>query len=334
VAFPEVRDQPEAYPLSGVVVPQRASQGLAFQVAGRVVAVGPREGERVRKGQILASLETTNYAAGLEAAAAQTRSAQAAAVRALDELQRMKLLFDRQSLAENDFLKFKLAEQAAREQSLQAQANERVARKALAETSLRSLVEGVVTRRSVEPGVMVSPGLPVFEIAQVDPVELQIGVPENLVGALRIGQVASVTAPALPDARFQGTLRVINAAADPASRTYMARIAVTRPKGALRLGMVAEARIQGDARERMLLVPSEAIVKDAQGATLVFEFKPAENRVVARRVLVGALEGTLIQVRSGLDATTQVVVAGQNFLRDGSPAQVEAPGAPAPSGRN
>jgi multidrug efflux pump subunit AcrA (membrane-fusion protein) len=56
VAFPEVERQPESYPLSGTVVPQRAAQSLAFLVPGRVVAVGPREGECIKKGQVLAAL--------------------------------------------------------------------------------------------------------------------------------------------------------------------------------------------------------------------------------------------------------------------------------------
>jgi len=100
VAFPEVKHQPESYPLSGTVVPQRAAQSLSFLVPGRVVAVGPREGEGIKRGQVLASLETTSYAAGLDAAAAQTRSAQAAAARAQDEFQRMKIFHDRQRLGQ------------------------------------------------------------------------------------------------------------------------------------------------------------------------------------------------------------------------------------------
>jgi len=334
VAYPEVKRQPESYPLSGTVVPQGAAQTLAFLVPGRVVGVGPREGEGIRKGQVLASLETTSYAAGLDAAAAQTRSAQAAAARAQDEFQRMQIVHDRQSLADNDFLKFQLADQAAREQLVQAQANERVAQKSLADTRLRTLVGGVVTRRSVEPGGMVAAGQPVFEIAQLDPVEIQIGIPENLVGALKVGQSAMVTLPALPQVQVDGKLRVINAAVDPASRTYMARITVRNPRGVLHLGMMAEARIQGDHPERMLLVPCDAIVQDPQGAAMVFEFRPGANRVVARRVTLGALEGRLVQVQSGVDPGTQLVVAGQHYLRDGAPAQVESADAPTRVGAN
>jgi membrane fusion protein (multidrug efflux system) len=334
VALPECKDQPESYPLSGTVVPQGAAQSLAFMVAGKVVQVGPREGQTVRRGQTLALLETTSYAAGLEAASSQVRSAQAAAARAEDELQRMKRIYDRESLAENDFLKFKLAAQAAREQAVQAEANQKVAAKSLADTTLRALMGGVITRRSVEPGVIVAAGQPAFEIAQMDPVEIQVGIPENLVGVLQLGQSAQVTVPAIPKAVFDGTLRVINAAADPASRTYMARIAVRNPKGALRLGMVAEARIQGERKERMVLIPYDAIVQDPQGAPLVFEFLPGQHRVLARRVTVGALEGQRIQVRSGIDPAALVVVAGQHYLRDGAPARIDGASAPSQAEEN
>jgi multidrug efflux pump subunit AcrA (membrane-fusion protein) len=98
--------------------------------------------------------------------------------------------------------------------------------------------------------------------------------------------------------------------------------------------MLAEARIQGDHPERMVLVPYDAIVRDPQGAARVFEFRPGENRVVARRVILGALEGKLVQVQSGVDPGIQLVVAGQHYLRDGAPAQVEVANAPARTGAN
>jgi RND family efflux transporter MFP subunit len=241
----------------------------------------------------------------------------------------MKLLFDRQSLAENDYLKFKLAEQAARDQFLQARASEKVARKTLADAVLRAPANGVVTRRLVEPGLTVGTGQPVYEISQMEPLEVQVGVPENLLGTLRIGQAATLTLPALPSVHLTGTLRVLNASADPASRTFMARIAVNNPGKALRPGMVAEARIQGDQTRPMLYLPLEAVTKDAQGATIVFEFNPAERRVYSRRVTLGTLAGEQVQVQAGLEANTPVVVAGQHRLRDGCPVQIETP-----AGRN
>jgi RND family efflux transporter MFP subunit len=178
----------------------------------------------------------------------------------------------------------------------------------------------------------VAPGQPAFEVAAVESLEIQVGLPENLVNAVRVGQKAQVAVPAVPGAAREGTLRLVNAAADPASRTYMARVAVPNPQGLLRLGMVAEVRVQGDAEEDQLVVPCDAVVQDAQGATQVFEYRPAEGRVVARRVVVGRLDGQGIQIRSGVDASSWIVVAGQHGLRDGNPVRVE-PGTPLASAR-
>lgn len=328
VACPGTKNQAEAYALSGSVVPQTGGQPLSFLVAGRVQSVNLREGEMVRSGQVLATLESSSYVAALDAAAAQARSAEAAADRAADELRRMKSIFDRQSLAENDFLKFKLAERVAREQLFQAQANEKIAKKALADTSLRAHAGGVVTRRLIEPGLTVAAGQPAIEFAQTDPVEIQVGIPENLVGTLRIGQAAQVMVPSIPNATFAGSLRVINATADPASRTYMARVAVKNPQGALRLGMVAEARIIGNRQIPMLLIPYESVVKDANGVTTVFEYLSDSQRVAARRVVLGALEGRHVEVRSGVDARSSIVVAGQHDLRDGSTVRIQEAVAP------
>lgn len=329
IARPEVQDQLEGYPLSGTVVPEGTPQILSFLVAGRVLAVHFREGEQVHQGQVLATLDSTSYTAALEAAAAQTRSAQAAANRAEDELRRMKLLYERQSLAENDYLKFKLAEQAAREQFIQAQANEKAVRKNMADCVLRAPNSGVITRRMLEPGLAVASGQPVFEMAQMRAVEIQVGIPENLIQSLHVGQSAQITLPALPNQTFSGSLRIINAAADPASRTYMARVAVKQSSPALRLGMVAESRIQSGQKTTALMVPYDAVIKDPQGVPQVFEYLPSEGRVAARRVDLGGLDGQRVQIRSGLDAAQWIVIAGQHGLRDGNPVQVEPVGASA-----
>lgn len=335
IARPELQNQIEGYPLSGTVVPEGTPQTLSFLVAGRVLAVHFREGEPVRQGQVLATLESTSYTAALEAAAAQTRSAQAAANRAEDEHRRMKLLYERQSLAENDYLKFKLAEQAAREQFLQAQANEKAVRKNMTDCVLRAPNSGVITRRMLEPGLAVASGQPVFEMAQMRAVEIQVGIPENLIQSLHVGQSAQITLPALPNQTFSGNLRIINAAADPASRTYMARIAVKQGNtglqqgSALRLGMVAEARIQSGQKTTALMVPYDAVIKDPQGVPQVFEYLPSEGRVIARRVDLGGLDGQRVQIRSGIDPSRWIVIAGQHGLRDGNPVQVEPAGASA-----
>ena len=303
--------------VSGTLNPQGASSMVAFQVPGRAVRVLHREGDPVRKGQILAELDAENLTHALEAAHAQVEAARAGADQADQEFHRMKQLFDSQSLAPNDFAKFTAARDASRQQLQQALAGEGAARKNLAETRLVAPINGFVVRRMVEPGVMVGPGLPVFEIAALDPIEVNVGVPETDINLVKVGQPTTLTVPALPGQSFQGTVSLVNVSADPATRTYMTRIRVPNPGLVLKAGMVAEVSITGTRKVDLLLLPAEAIVRDPQGATQVFQYFPDQQRVYTKRVEVGAVYGRSIQVRAGLAGNELVVVAGQHTLRNG-----------------
>jgi len=110
---------------------------------------------------------------------------------------------------------------------------------------------------------------------------------------------------------------LINVAADPATRTYMARIRVANPKHVLKVGMIAEARIKSDSEREAMTLAGESVVRDAQGATMVFVYYPDQKRVYAKRVATGTVYGRAIEIRSGLTGDEQIVVAGQERLRDG-----------------
>jgi membrane fusion protein (multidrug efflux system) len=311
----------EQISVSGTLTPQGGSSMVGFQVPGRALKVLFREGEPVRQGQVLAILDAENLTHALEAARAQVAAAKAGADQADQEYRRMKQLFDSQSLAANDFAKFTAARDATRQQFEQASAGEGVARKNLAEAHLVAPINGFIAKRMLEPGVMVGAGQPVFEIAQMDPIEVNVGIPETDVRLVKVGQSATVTIPAWPGRSFQGTVRVVNVSADPASRTYMARVSVPNPQRELKVGMVAEVSITGSQRLDMLTVPAEAIVRDPQGAPLVFQYFPDQQRVYSKRVEIGSFYGRDVQIRSGLKGQESIVVAGQNTLRNGMAAE-------------
>lgn len=317
VASPNRIQEFERISVSGSLTPQGASSLVAFQVSGRAVQVLAREGDAVRKGQVLAVLDAVNLTHALEAAQAQVKVARAASDQAEQEFGRMKQLFDSRSLAPNDFAKFTAARDATREQVRQAVASEGIARKNLAEATLTAPIAGFVARRMVEPGVMVGAGQSVFELAQLDPIEVNVGIPETDVRLVKAGQAAMVTIPAWPGKAYQGRVKLVNVSADPATRTYMARITVPNPSRELKVGMVAEVSITGSQRLDILTVPADAIVRDPQGATLVFQYFPDQRRVFSKRVDVGGLYGREIQIRSGLQGGERVVVAGQHMLRNG-----------------
>lgn len=326
IGKPLLKEQPETVSVSGTVVSPDAPSNLSFLVSGKVIQVGPREGDYVRKGQILASIDPVDYQLALTAAKAQSDLARVAYQRAEDEHRRMKMLFDSKSLAPNDYQKYKSAYESAEQQYLQAVASEKRFEKHLADATLRSPVDGFISRRSVEPGQMASPEQPAFEIIKLDPIEVNVGVPETDVHLVRIGQKATITLPALPGETFEGTVRLINVSADSATRTFMTRISVPNPKHKLRIGMIAEVRISGDKIVKRLSVPIETVVRDPQGATTVLVYYPDQNRAHVRRVEVGSVFGRDIEIRRGLTGDESVILAGQERLREGDVVSVASAG--------
>jgi membrane fusion protein (multidrug efflux system) len=263
--------------------------------------------------------------------------ARAAWEQADDEYRRMKTLYERKSLAPNDFKKieahwrvtaqkYEEAKEGARKEDIaaaqakagQAAAAAKLQQKRLADTKLASPISGVVARRLAEPGEMIAAGMPVIAVMDLNPVRVQVGVPETEIARVRVGQKASVRIPSMGGREFEGKVELTGFAADPQSRTFPVRLLVPNPGLVLRAGMIAEAEIESDARVKAMTVPGEAVVRDAQGATLVYVHYPERQRVFERRVEVGAARGTEVEITSGLTATDQVVIAGQGQVREGS----------------
>jgi multidrug efflux pump subunit AcrA (membrane-fusion protein) len=349
--------------VSGIISTPDSPPEVSFLVSGKVIFVGPREGEYVREGQLLAQIDPTDFRLSLNVAQARKENARAAMEKALhsvrpealeqariayeraeDEYRRMKMLYESNSMAPNDFLKFKAAYETAEQQYEQAKAGGQkedkdyyraaydqadaqlqVAAKELSDATLYAPISGYISKRMIETGYTASAGRPVFEIVQLDTVEANVGVPETDVHLVRIGQKVSITFPALPNRSLQGTVHIINVSADPGTRTYMTRIRVPNPGHVIRIGMVAEAKIVGDREISMMTVPGEAIVRDDQGATMVFVYFPEQQRVYRKRVKIGAFRGTEVEIKEGLSGDESIVIAGQDHLRDGMPVTIATP---------
>jgi membrane fusion protein (multidrug efflux system) len=288
---------------SGVVQAQTVVD-VAFQVAGKVVAVGPEEGSAVRAGDLLAQIDSTDYRLGVDAAEAQ-------AEHATSERERYRPLVAAGSLSASDFEKI---ESGAR----QATAAADLARKHLADTRLVAPMSGIVAKRSIERGATAGAGQSVFTLVNVDPVRVRIGVSESEVGSLRVGQPAGVRLPALPNESFAGRVTLIGIVADPATRTYAVEVSVPNPEHRLKVGMVAEARVRVDRETRGISVPTSAVTRDADGVSRLFVVDTTARRAHARRVELGAARDNAIEVTQGLSAGELVVVAGQHHVRDGS----------------
>src|SRR6266851_5587283 len=356
VATPKHVRVPAEVVVSGTVETPSAPTSVGFLVSGKVIRVGHREGDFVKVGEVLAVIDPADYQFTVEAAVAQSalaraqnekasmsarpevvEQARANLSQAEDEFRRMRTLYEKKSLAPNDFKKYETAytnaqqqygqakegaqheDKAAAKAALeQAEAAERIARKRLSDSTLIAPISGFVSKRNIEEGAKASPDTPVFTIVELDPVEIQVGIPETDIRLIHRGQKAIVTASALPGTSFLGQVRLVNVSAEPQTRTYMVRITVPNPKGGLLVGMITEARIVGDGQIDVLTLAGMSIVRDPQGATQVYVYFPNEKKVYAKRVVTAGITGQDIQIADGIKDTDRIVVAGQQLVREGS----------------
>ena len=359
IRTPAVVERTESVSASGSVEGSETAD-VAFQVGGKVARVLVEEGQHVNKGQLLAEIEATDYRNAFNVAMSQKEAAQATAAkadaglrkqeleqarvdfeRAEDEYRRMKFLVERKSLPANDFQKFEAAYNTSKERyqmaqegtrkedratalaqahAAEAQASEE--QKRLNDTRLIAPISGNISMRRVDPGQTVSAGTAVFSIVDLNPAKVRVGVPEAEIARVKYGAIAEVSAPSLPGGRFEGKVGIIGVAAEPASRTYTVKITLPNPGPVLLAGMVAEARIFGPAIAHVLTLPAEAIVHDPQGAPNVYVYNSDRKRVYGRKVDVGPPIGAEVEIHSGLQGNEQIVVAGQQKLREGSLVEV------------
>ena len=358
VRAPQRVQEPVTVAASGAVEANVTAQG-AFQIAGRVARVLVDEGQAVKKGQVLAELDATDYRNAYEASAGQADAARAVSKKAQDglrpqeleqaridferwqdEYKRMKFLFDHQSLAANDFEKIEAGYKAAAQKYAMAKEGTRgeekesasgqmraaaaqmhEAEKRLGDCQLRAPIAGFVGLRRIDVGDTVAAGAPVIGVLDLDPVKVRVAIPEAEIGKVREGARATVTIPSLGQS-FEGKVEAVGVAADPASRTYTVKISVANPQHVLRAGMVSEVRIFGAEMMDALTVPANAVMRDERGVTQVYVYEAARKRVYARRVEAGATIGNEVEIRSGLTGGEELVVAGQQNVREGSAAKI------------
>ena len=311
---------------------------VAFKVGGYVDSVAtvpgvdgkPRllqEGDPVHPGMQLAAIRRTDYAQ-------RVAEAQAALAQAKAGLDQSQMDFDRTSkLAEtNAIAGAELDNARTRRDSAQAVLNGAKARvdqamTALADTVLRSPLEGTVLKRGIEVGVLAGPGTVAFSVADVGSVKAVFGVPDTVLPRIRLGAIETITTEAYPGVKFQGRISMIAPSADPRSKVFEVAVTIPNADGRLKPGTVASLAladtIAAPANPEPLIQLS-AITRSPKGGFGVFVVEDSGGQTIARarEVELGEYLGKVIPVKSGLKAGERVVVQGAGLLSDGERVEV------------
>ncbi len=227
---------------------------LAFNGSERITKMLVKEGDPVKKGQLLATLDTETLRQKVRKAEADMEAARYASVNAANTYRRTRMLVDKHFVAQQQVDDARTASDAALAGFHSAQAGLELARRALIDASLYSPDNGVIQERILEPGDMATPQLPVYTLAMTDPLWVRVYVKEGDLGKIRPGMHAEVATDSYPNKRYNAWLGYISPTAEftpksvettevRSSLVYQVRIFVCNPQNELRLGMPATVTI-------------------------------------------------------------------------------------------
>jgi membrane fusion protein (multidrug efflux system) len=273
---------------------------LSFQEPGTLSLVLADLGDQVRRGELLARLDTDV----LEAAAVE---AEAGLKFQTYNHERARQLHAEGTISEQDYYAAEYAWKSAT-------AAARTVRARLENSELRAPFGGTVARRSAEAGDVVTPGTPVYDLVQADTVKVEVWVPETDIVDFAVGRPVSVRVDAFPDRSFEGEVGRIGPSADTDRRVFPLEVFLANDDGALRPGMIGRVEVVRRTYHDVLVIPREAVLQRDEGST---GFVEAGGTVSARRLTLGPSEGNRVVVLSGLSAGDRVVVAGGRDLIEG-----------------
>ena len=273
---------------------------VAANTAGPVDWIGPREGQKVNKGDLLIKIDVSALKASLD-------HAEAAYKLAGDLYQRRLRLYDNKIIA--------------REELDQSETQRTLALTDLEQIKVRynhgfpkSPITGIVNHLYLDVGEYADIGKPIAEIVNIDKIKINVRVPELDVRFVKKGQQTSVKIDAFPDRTLIGTVDFVSFKADPATKTFLVRSIIDNPDHDIRPGMIGRVAFVRRAIADAVAAPLFALV-DKGGERIVFVEK--DGVAQSRTISIGVIEGDRVQITSGLKVGDHLIVKGQTEVEDG-----------------
>ena len=323
LAYVEARPLSRWLPVSGTLQPMRQAIVKA-KVSGDVRQISVREGEAVREGQVLATIDTTDLDSRLVDRIGALESARAQL--ALAEKTRsmnVRLLNDK-FISQNAFDSAESSFSVAKGNVKSAEAQVQLARNALKDAVAVAPLSGIVAKRHVQPGEKVAVEAALVTIVDLRDLEVQALVPAMDVPELRIGMPVEFNVDGFGERRFTGRVERINPSTEAGTRAILVYVGLPNPDATLRGGMFATGRIALAASAPAPTLPTSAIRTEA-GQSYVWVIE--QGKLVKRLVLTGRRDDTTgrIEIKTMLAANVPVLAARFDNLKDGAPALVKAP---------
>jgi membrane fusion protein (multidrug efflux system) len=283
-----------------------ASAELRAEVPGQILEIHFAEGQHVKKGAKLFSIEATVLQAEVNEARANAERSTAAFERAR-EMHAKKLI----SANDYDTAQANMNVDVARLLSSQAK---------LSKTVIRAPFDGFVGLRQINVGDYATTGQVLVDVTQLDPLRVEFSVPETLLSKLSAGLPVAVNTDAYAGETFSGAITAISPEIDVAGHSVAVRASLPNSALKLRPGFFVRVEITLAEKTDALLVPEEAIWPVGQDKTV---FVVSDGKAQQRKVSLGERLPGKVEILSGLTAGETIVTAGQMKLFDGAPVQAK-----------
>jgi RND family efflux transporter MFP subunit len=278
---------------------------VVSKVRGIVQQIMVEEGDDIRKGQVIAKIESDQYRIEAE-------RAKATMDRLYNDFQRNKELFDKKLISAEVY------ENSRFEYESQKSAHE-LAMLNYEYTSIKSPISGVISERYVKVGNMIGTDQQVVKVTDFDPIQAILYIPEHERYKIRKGQLAELQADAVPNQMFTGQVERISPTIDPQTGTFKVTIYLNDESDLLRPGMFGRIKIVYDTRSNTKMIPKTAVISEDQTQSV---FVVRDSKVFRTEIQTGYVNGSNIEVLNGLNDGDQVVITGQGSLTDSAKVNV------------
>ncbi|ORL46007.1 efflux RND transporter periplasmic adaptor subunit [Zunongwangia atlantica] len=281
------------------------------EYSGILQNVYVNEGDRVKKGQILAKIDD----GGLSSQVAQ---AEAQATLAKTTYERQKRLWDQNIGSEIQFLEAKTNFEASQKAAEQLKSQ-------LAKTTVTAPFSGVIDDVISNQGEVVSPGQSqLFRIINLSNMYVEAAVPENYLPKIKKGTLVKVMISSI-NKEYEGEVTEVGNNINANNRTFRVKIAIPNPDQLIRPNQIATIMLNDYTAEGAISIPESTIQKNAMGESLVYTLEnKTDSTGVARKTVIetGYVYGNRIEVTEGLEAGATLIVEGSKSLRDGQEVKI------------
>lgn len=282
---------------------------LSFSMGGTIKQLHINVGDRVRRGQLVASVDPASVRNSFDMARATREQAE-------DAFKRMKQLHDRGSLPEIKWVE-------VQSQLQQAVAAENIARKSLDDCNLYAPADGVISEKNAEVGQNVAPGVPVAKLVTTQVLNVKISVPESEISHIRVRQRANILVQALAGKHFTGYVVEKGVIADPVTRSYSVKIRVEGATGDMLPGMVSSVQLANGAEKATSAIVIPAQLIQLGDDNTYFVWVDEGGKAVRRTVVCGDYVSDGVTVRTGLKNGDKLIVEGQQKISSGVSVKVQ-----------